>query len=363
MNNRKIMIAFGTRPEAIKMCPLVRELRSREGIEATVLLSGQHKDMTGSVMDFFGVKADICLERRESSLSGLVSEVMQSGEQAIEQVRPDIILVHGDTATALGMGLAGFFSRVRVGHVEAGLRSGDMSAPFPEELDRRALSLCASIHFAPTQRAATCLMEEGIKSSCVHVTGNTVIDALKYTLRADYKNPLLEECEGKRIIFLTAHRRESHGRTLEGIFGAVKRICREHEDIRVIFPVHPCKTVFEAAHSVLGECEAVKLCPPLDVLDCHNIIAHSHLVLTDSGGLQEEAAALGKPVLVMRNVTERPEGIVAGIARLAGTDPEQIFATVSDVLTNPRKYRRMARAQNPYGDGDACKKIADILCK
>ncbi len=363
MKSKKIMIAFGTRPEAIKMCPLVRELRAREGAEVFVLNTGQHRELTGDAMRAFGVSADKSFDIMEEGQtpSGVCAKIIAEAEKLLDEVCPEWLLVHGDTATALAMSVTGFLSQVRIGHVEAGLRSGDLHSPFPEEFNRRAVSLCASMHFAPTRTSATNLLEEGISASCVHITGNTVIDSLAYTVREDYKHPLLEKFADKRIIFLTAHRRESRGDTLLGMLCAVRRICDTFRDVRVVFPVHPSCEVRMAANAVLGDCEGALLCEPLGVVDCHNIVARSTLVLTDSGGLQEEAAALGVPVFIMRSVTERPEGIVTGAAFLAGTDAEQIYATVCAALYDTQRYRTIKEARKIYGDGNACRRIADII--
>ncbi len=363
MKSKKIMIAFGTRPEAIKMCPLVREIKQREGAEVFVFNTGQHRELTEDAMRIFEVSADKSLDimTHGQTPSSVTAKIIAEAERVIDEVRPEWLLVHGDTATAFAMSVAGFFWGVPIAHIEAGLRSGNMHAPFPEEFNRRAVSLCASLHFAPTQSAATNLLEEGISASRVYITGNTVVDALKYTVREDYTHSLLKRLADKRIIFLTAHRRESRGDTLLSMLCAVRRICESFEDTCVVFPMHPTSEVRTAARSVLGDCEQVLLCEPLSVYDCHNIVSRSALVLTDSGGLQEEAAALGIPVLVMRNVTERPEGIMAGAAALAGTDSEQIYTTVSEVLMNTDKYKRMKKALKIYGDGQACRRIADII--
>ncbi len=357
------MIAFGTRPEAIKMCPLVKQLKSSTEFDISVCFTCQHKELLFDAARVFGVRADYEFDvmKKSQSISHTVSRILSEGEELLMREKPDILLVHGDTATAYAMSAAAFFSGVRIGHVEAGLRSGSMCAPFPEEYNRRAISLVASLHFAPTVAAAHNLFDEGALYGSVYVTGNTVIDALGCTLSQKYAHPLLELCEGRRIIFMTAHRRESHGEVLEGMLRAVRRICCCFPDVRVIFPVHPSPVVRSAARRVLGDCEGVLMCEPLCVRDCHNIMARSYLVLTDSGGLQEEAAALHKPVLVMRNVTERQEGIMAGIARLAGTDEQQIFATVSRVLSDDGEYKGMITGVNPYGEAGACEKIARII--
>ncbi len=363
MNKKNIMIAFGTRPEAIKMCPLVRELKKHEQMHVKVCFSGQHKQMAASVMDLFGVRADFSFDvmKDGQSVGALVGKITEKSQKLLHTEKPDMVLVHGDTATSLAFAQSAFFERIPIGHVEAGLRSADIYAPFPEEYNRRSISLISDIHFAPTHHAATNLLEEGIRTSKVYVTGNTVIDALKYTVKKEYKHELLKKCVGKRIIFFTAHRRENRGQTLIGMFCAVKDICRRFPDVRVIFPVHPSSEVREIAERVFAGFDNVILTEPISVFDCHNILARSHIILTDSGGLQEEAAGLCKPVFVMRNVTERPEGILSGVARLAGTDREQISATITEILGDENVYKQMSTSQNPYGRGDACKKIADIL--
>lgn len=360
--NIKILIAFGTRPEAIKMCPLVRELRSR-GVGVKVCVTGQHKEILYSAMKAFGVSADydFGIMSEGQTLFDLTERILAKMKSLLAVYTPDVILVHGDTTTAFAVALAGFYSKIPVAHVEAGLRSYDLSSPYPEELNRRAITLMSRAHFAPTNDAACNLLSEGVPSSQVFVTGNTVVDALGYTLRKGFKSKLLKEMAGKRIIFLTAHRRESHGKTLENMLLAVRRISESFEDVGVIYPVHPNPNVKNTAEKILGGRERIILCPPLDVVECHNVMAKSYMLLTDSGGIQEEAAALRRPALVMRNVTERPEGIKAGISALAGTDGEQIFVTVKRLLEDKKLYEKMRRADNPYGSGNACGKIADIL--
>ena len=345
------------------MCPLIKELKRRNGLDVRVCLTGQHRELADTATHAFGVTPDydMSLMRPSQTPSDIVARILTEMDKILTCERPDIVAVHGDTSSAYAVALAAFLSGVKVAHVEAGLRSGDILSPFPEEFNRRSISLCASLHFAPTDAAATNLLSEGIPHSRVFVTGNTVIDAVKFTLKENFTHELLCGCEGKRVIFMTAHRRESHGDVMLGMFRAVKRICREYPDVRVIFPVHPSPAVRCAAGGVLGDVDAVTLCEPLDVIDCHNIMARSYMILTDSGGIQGEAAALKKPVLVMRNVTERPEGIRAGVSRLAGTDEEQIFITVKELLENRELYDGMRGAHNPYGDGHACERIADVL--
>jgi UDP-N-acetylglucosamine 2-epimerase (non-hydrolysing) len=363
MNKKRILVCIGTRPEAIKMCPLVLELKKRSALEVIVCSTGQHRELLRDAMAIFGVSADIDMDvmREAQTPTQVIAAILERAEEIFERTYPDTVVVHGDTCSAFAMALAAFLRGIPVAHVEAGLRSGNMRAPFPEEFNRRAISLAADLHFAPTQRAASNLFEEGVKPSRVFVTGNTVIDALTYTLHDGFSHPLLDSCQGKRIIFLTAHRRESCGQTLVGMLCAVRRICEQNDDVRVIFPVHPNPAVRKTAYDVLGDCPSVHLCEPLDVVDCHNIMANSYLALTDSGGIQEEAAALGLPVLVMRGVTERPEGIMAGVARLAGTDSEQIYVTVGELLRDRSLHKKMSVSKNPYGDGNACRRIADVL--
>lgn len=363
-NTKKIMIAFGTRPEAIKMCPLVNELKAR-GARVGVCLTGQHRDLLLPVLERFGVHADYNLDimTEAQTPADINAQILKKMSEVLECERPDTVLVHGDTTTAFAVALSCFYRGISVAHVEAGLRTGDIKSPFPEEFNRRAVSLIAEAHFAPTQRAAMNLLHEGVPQSKVFVTGNTVIDALKYTLNDNYTHPILEKYAGKRIIFLTAHRRESHGETLKRMLNAVLRIAKRYTDVVFIYPVHPNPAVLKTAKSILSGKKRIELCEPFDVFDCHNIMARSYLVLTDSGGIQEEAAALGRPVLVMRNVTERPEGILGGAAALAGTDEEQIYVTVSSLLDDGELYRKMASAPNPYGDGAASGRIADIIVK
>ena len=360
---KKVLTVIGTRPEAIKMCPLVLELKKRSALEVSVCSTGQHREMLRDAMSAFGVRADIDMDimREGQTPEQVICAILERAGEIFERTRPDTVAVHGDTCSALAVALAAFLRGIPVAHVEAGLRSGDMRAPFPEEFNRRAITLAATYHFAPTQSAASNLFEEGVKPRSVFVTGNTVIDALTYTLRDGFSHPLLDECGDKKIIFLTAHRRESCGQTLVGMLCAVRRICEQNADVRVIFPVHPNPAVRRVAEDVLGDCKSVHLCEPLSVVDCHNIMASSYLALTDSGGIQEEAAALGLPVLVMRGVTERPEGIMAGVARLAGTDSEQIYVTVSELLRDRALHKKMSVSKNPYGDGNACRRIADVL--
>ncbi len=364
MKRSKILVAFGTRPETIKLCPLIKELLKRNNICVKIVFTGQHRAIADEVMALFGItpEYDMNIMRDSQSLFDITGNILSGIKEIFEAEQPSGVIVHGDTTTAFAVSLAAFYMKIPVFHVEAGLRSHNIRAPFPEEFNRRAVGLIADMHFAPTHTAAQNLMHEGVSHTAVAVTGNTVIDALKYTLREEYDSPYISDA-GERIIFLTAHRRESIGIPLENMLLAVKDIVEGYADVRIIYPVHPNPKVKLFAENVLGNCERVTLCPPLGVVDCHNIMARSYMLLTDSGGIQEEAAALGKPVLIMRELTERPEGILAGVARLAGTDRYQILATAKELLDNPRLYAKMCTAKNPYGDGTASVKIADAICK
>lgn len=364
MNKKlKILVAFGTRPEAIKMCPVIKELYGRTDIETLVCVTGQHRELLADAMSAFCVSADVNLKlmRGSQSLAYVTSEVLTGISCLLEEMQPDAVLVHGDTSSAFATALAAFYAGIPVAHVEAGLRTHDICSPFPEEFNRRGVAITAKLHFAPTSYAANNLYEEGISPDKVAVTGNTAVDALKYTVVQDFEHPLISENGGKRLIFLTAHRRESHGKTMEEMLLAVRKVAERFDDVHFICPVHPNPSVSEITHKILGGFGRVSLCRPLGVVECHNILSKCHMVLTDSGGLQEEAAALGKPVVVMRNETERPEGILAGVARLAGTDREQIVATVSTVLSSNEVFESMRNAKSPYGDGFASKRIVDFL--
>lgn len=363
MKRKKIMAVFGTRPEAVKMCPLVRELKGRDSADICVCVTGQHREMLWEVMRELDVSAerDLGVMKSSQTLFDVTSGVLEGMKEVLTSESPDVVLVHGDTATAFAVSLACFYLGIPTAHVEAGLRTGDIRSPFPEEFNRRAIALTASYHFAPTTAAAENLLRESVPPSCVFVTGNTVVDTVRYTLRESYTHPLLEGTEGKRIVFLTAHRRESLGAPLEQMLSAVRQVAETYDDVLVIYPVHPNPCVATVAETILGDCPRVRLCSPLGVIDCHNIMARSYILVTDSGGLQEEGAALRKPVLIMRNVTERPEGLAAGVARLVGTETESVFRSVSSLLENGALYSQMSLAPNPYGDGNASARIADIL--
>ena len=358
---KKIMAVFGTRPEAIKMCPVIIELKKRKDVDLYVCITGQHREILRSVLDIFGVKADCDFDIMKSgqTLFDITFSITEKLKAVLEN--PDVVLVHGDTTTAFAASLACFYMKIPVGHVEAGLRTYDVYAPYPEEFNRRAIDITAKYLFAPTRLSAENLLREGADEKKIFVTGNTAIDAMKYTVSGDYSSPVTEWAKDSRMILLTAHRRESIGETMREMFRAVRRIADELDDVKIVYPVHPNPKVREAAGKILSDHPRIKLIEPLDVRDFHNLMAKSYLILTDSGGIQEEAPSLGKPVLVLRDVTERPEGIEAGTLKLAGTSGESIYSACKALLCDRAEYNKMARAQNPYGDGNASKRIADAL--
>lgn len=357
----KVLTAFGTRPEAIKMCPVIIELR-RRGCDVTVCLTGQHREMLADVMNAFGVAPDINLDvmRPGQTLFDINRDVLAGMERVLDAEKPDVVLVHGDTTTTFAAALSCYYKRVKVGHVEAGLRTGDIFSPYPEEFNRRAVTIVADYNFAPTETAKQNLLREGVPQERVFVTGNTEIDALKTTVRADYTHPLLDWAYGSRLVLMTAHRRENFGRPFEEIFSAVRRVVEETPDVKLIYPVHLNPNVREAAKALDG-CDRIKLTDPLGVLDFHNMLARCYLALTDSGGIQEDAPALDKPVLVLRRTTERPEGVETGALKLVGTREADVYAAFRALLDDEAEYARMASADNPYGDGNAAARIADIL--
>ena len=359
------MLVFGTRPEAIKMCPLVKELKKREGIQTIVCVTGQHREMLTQVLDCFKVIPDYNLDimQDKQTLFDVTTNIISKIKPVLEKEKPDLILVHGDTSTTFVTALCAFYMQIPVGHVEAGLRTYDLYSPFPEEFNRQATGIIAQYHFAPTENAKNNLLKEGKKESTIYVTGNTAIDALKTTVKKDYTNKILDWAQGSKLIMLTAHRRENLGKPLENIFNIVKRIIQEYDDVKVVYPVHKNPIIREMADKILGHEDRVKLIEPLEVIDFHNMIAKSYMILTDSGGIQEEAPSLGKPVLVMRDTTERPEGIKAGTLRLVGTEENNLYENIKDLLENKESYEKMSKASNPYGDGNACKRIADIIEK
>lgn len=363
MMSKKIMLVFGTRPEAIKMCPLVRELKTRKNVETLVCVTGQHRGMLQQVLDAFGVVPDydLAIMQERQTLFDITTRVLQGMKDVLEKERPDAVLVHGDTSTTFAAALACFYLQIPVGHVEAGLRTYNLLSPYPEEFNRQCVSILANWNFAPTPLSRENLIREGKKPESIYVTGNTVIDALKTTVRENFSHPDLEWAGDSRLILLTAHRRENLGKPMHAMFRAIRRVVEEHEDVKALYPIHMNPVVREAADEELSGCDRIRLTEPLEVLDCHNLMARSYLILTDSGGIQEEAPSLGKPVLVMRDTTERPEGIQAGTLKLVGTDEETIYREFTRLLDDRQAYERMAHAENPYGDGHACERIADIL--
>lgn len=361
---KTVMTVFGTRPEAIKMCPLVKELQSRESIKTVVCVTGQHRQMLDQVLETFGIVPDYDLSvmKDKQTLFDVTVNVLQGIKGVLEEVRPDVVLVHGDTSTTFTTALACFYMQIPVGHVEAGLRTYDPYSPYPEEFNRQSVGIIAKYHFAPTETARDNLLKERKDPNFVYVTGNTVIDALKTTVRQEYSHPELDWVGGSRLVLLTAHRRENLGEPMRNMFRAIKRVVDEHQDLKVLYPIHMNPVVRQTAREVFGEDERIRMIEPLDVLHFHNFMARSYLILTDSGGIQEEAPSLGKPVLVMRDTTERPEGVAAGTLKLVGTGEDTIYREMSRLLTDRDAYAAMANASNPYGDGLACKRIADILC-
>ena len=360
---KKILIVFGTRPEAIKCCPVIIELRTRKTFHVKVCVTGQHREMIRPILDSFNVipDYDFAVMRKEQTLFDLTSLILINIKPVLEKEKPDFVLVQGDTTTAFIASLACFYLKIKIGHIEAGLRTNDIYSPFPEEFNRQAIGLVARYHFAPTEISKKNLINEGKNPKHIFVTGNTAIDALKTTVRSDYSNSLLEWSGNRRLIVLTAHRRENWGKPLERIFRSIKRVADNHPDIAIVFPAHLNPAVREPANKLFLGSENIKIIEPLDVVDFHNIISRSYLILTDSGGIQEEAPSLGKPVLVMRNTTERPEGVESGALRLTGADEESIFHHFTELLADQSIYLKMSQASNPYGDGNASKKIADIL--
>ena len=360
---KKVLTVFGTRPEAIKMCPLVKELRKRSGLEVRVCVTAQHRHMLDQVLEAFGVTPDHDLNvmTPKQDLFDVTSAVLRGMKGVIEQEAPDVLLVHGDTTTAFAAALAGFYLNVPIGHVEAGLRTYDLSAPFPEEFNRQAVSIAAKYHFAPTRAAAEHLLKEGKDPAGIYITGNTVIDAMKDTVSETYSHPALDWAGGARMILITAHRRENLGEPMRRMFRAIRRVLEEHPDCRAVYPVHMNPAVRQIAEEELRDCAGILLIDPIGVIDCHNFEARSYLCLTDSGGIQEECPHFGVPVLVMRDTTERPEGVASGSLKLVGTDEETIYAAFTRLLEDPDAYRAMSAANNPYGDGRASERIADIL--
>ena len=360
---KTILLVFGTRPEAIKMCPLVNELKARKNLKTVVCVSGQHRQMLDQVLTAFSVEPeyDLSIMKDKQTLFDVTVNILERIKAVLEEVKPDVVLVHGDTSTTFVTALACFYLQIPVGHVEAGLRTYDIYSPYPEEFNRQAVGILAQYNFAPTELAKENLVREGKKPETIYVTGNTAIDALKTTVRTDYTHPELQWASGSRLIMITAHRRENLGQPMHQMFRAIRRIVEEHPDVKAIYPIHMNPAVRAAAEQELGRLDRVHIIEPLDVLDFHNFLARSYMILTDSGGIQEEAPSLGKPVLVMRDTTERPEGIAAGTLKLVGTKEEVIYQNFKRLLESEDDYRAMSQASNPYGDGFACRRIADIL--
>ena len=360
---KKVMVVFGTRPEAIKMCPLVNELKTRKNIETIVCVTGQHRQMLDQVLEAFCVTPDFDLSvmKEKQTLFDITTNILNRIKDILEEVKPDVVLVHGDTSTTFVTALACFYLQIPVGHVEAGLRTYNIYSPYPEEFNRQAVSIVSKYNFAPTEMSKGNLLREGRDEKSIYVTGNTAIDALKTTVREDYSHPELEWAKDSRLIMITAHRRENLGEPMHNMFRAIRRIIDENPDVKAIYPIHMNPVVRKAADEELGGCDRIHILEPLEVLDFHNFLARSYLILTDSGGIQEEAPSLGKPVLVMRDTTERPEGIAAGTLKLVGTTESVIYDNFKMLLDDKNEYEKMSKASNPYGDGFASKRIADVL--
>jgi UDP-N-acetylglucosamine 2-epimerase (non-hydrolysing) len=360
----KVMTIFGTRPEAIKMAPLVLELQKHnEQIESIVTVTAQHREMLDQVMNIFNITPDYDLNimKDRQTLVGVTTRALEGLNDVMSKVKPDIVLVHGDTTTTFVASLAGFYNQIAIGHVEAGLRTWNKYSPFPEEMNRQLTGVMADLHFSPTSQAEQSLLSENKKGESIFVTGNTAIDALKTTVKDDYQSDVLERLGDDRLILMTAHRRENLGEPMRNMFRAIKRLVEEHEDVQVVYPVHLNPAVREVADEVLGNDPRIHLIEPLDVVDFHNFASRAYMILTDSGGVQEEAPSLGVPVLVLRDTTERPEGIEAGTLKLAGTDEENIYSLAKELLTDKDEYEKMSKASNPYGDGKASERIVEAI--
>lgn len=362
---KKIMLVFGTRPEAIKMCPLVNELKTRAELDTKVCVTGQHRQMLDQVLEAFHVTPDydLSIMKDKQTLFDVTVNILERIKAVLETEKPDVVLVHGDTSTTFVTALACYYLQIPVGHVEAGLRTYNIYSPYPEEFNRQAVGIIAKYNFAPTELSKENLLREGKDPDSIFVTGNTAIDALKTTVRGDFTHPVLTWAQGSRLIVITAHRRENLGEPMHHMFRAIRRIMDSHPDVKAVYPIHMNPVVRKAAEEELGGCERIRIIEPLEVLEFHNLLARSYLILTDSGGIQEEAPSLGKPVLVMRDTTERPEGIKAGTLKLVGTDEATIYENFNRLLSDTEAYDAMAKASNPYGDGHACRRIADILCR
>lgn len=360
---KKIMLVFGTRPEAIKMCPLVNELKSRKELDTVVCVTGQHRQMLDQVLEVFQVVPDydLSIMKDRQTLFDVTTNILNRIKEVLDKEKPNVVLVHGDTSTAFVTALACFYLQIPVGHVEAGLRTYNIFSPYPEEFNRQAVSIISQFNFAPTEISKQNLLNEGKKEENIYVTGNTAIDALKKTVRNDYTHPDLDWAFNSRLIMITAHRRENLGEPMKNMFRAIRRVMEEHKDVKAIYPIHMNPVVRAIADCILGGEDRIRIIEPLDVFEFHNFLNKSYLVLTDSGGIQEEAPSLGKPVLVMRDTTERPEGIKAGTVKLVGTEEEVIYSNFKTLLEDKKEYEKMRKASNPYGDGFASKRIADVL--
>ena len=363
INMSRILTVFGTRPEAIKMCPLILEMKKRPGLEVVVCVTAQHRQMLDQVLELFGIvpEYDLDIMKNRQTLFDITVNVLNGIREVLEKEKPDVVLVHGDTSTTFVTALACFYLQIPVGHVEAGLRTYNIYSPYPEEFNRQGVGIISKYNFAPTPLAKNNLLREGKNPESIFVTGNTVIDAMRHTVREDYFHPELEWVGNSKLIFITAHRRENLGKPMHHMFRAIRRVLDEHPECKAIYPIHMNPVVREAAEEELGGCTQLHIIEPIGVFDCHNFEARSYLCLTDSGGIQEECPSYGVPVLVMRDTTERPEGIDAGTLRLVGTDEEVIYRAFTELLEDPKEYERMSKSSNPYGDGHACERIADIL--
>ncbi|KGR80163.1 non-hydrolyzing UDP-N-acetylglucosamine 2-epimerase [Ureibacillus manganicus] len=360
----KVMTIFGTRPEAIKMAPLVLELqKNTDTIESIVAVTAQHRQMLDQVLETFEITPDYDLNimKDRQTLIDVTTNALKGLDEVMKEAKPDIVLVHGDTSTTFVGSLAAFYNQIAIGHVEAGLRTGNKYSPYPEEMNRQLTGVLADLHFSPTEQSKENLLIENKNPETIFVTGNTAIDALKTTVRDQYSHPVLDKIGDDRMILLTAHRRENLGEPMRNMFRAIKRLLSEHDDLQVVYPVHLNPAVREVADEILGNDERIHLIEPLEVLDFHNFAARSYMILTDSGGVQEEAPSLGKPVLVLRDTTERPEGIAAGTLKLAGTDEETIYTLAKELIEDSNAYENMAKASNPYGDGFASRRIVEAL--
>ncbi|AMC94066.1 UDP-N-acetyl glucosamine 2-epimerase [Erysipelothrix larvae] len=360
---KKVMVVFGTRPEAIKMCPLIKELKSRTKINTFVCVTGQHREMLDQVLTAFDVVPDydLSIMKAGQTLFDVTVSIIEKMKVVLSKVNPDMVLVHGDTSTTFATALACFYLQIPIGHVEAGLRTYNIYSPYPEEFNRQAVGIIADLNFAPTTVSKDNLIKEGKDPNSIHITGNTAIDALNTTIRDDYFHKHLEWASDSRLIMITAHRRENLGEPMKNMFRAIKRIIQENPDIKAIYPIHMNPVVRQVAQEILGDSDRIRIIEPLEVLDFHNFLNKSYLILTDSGGIQEEAPSLGKPVLVMRDTTERPEGVLAGTLKLVGTEEEVIYGAFKELIEDSNEYKKMSQANNPYGDGYASMRIADIL--